>query len=255
MTDVLERPVFIMGATYRTGTTFLQRLINSSGEIFVWGENVRITQELHVIVQKLESWSAISALQHHDLREAGSHAWIANLNPNYPHTPLEAARAFFRSYYSAATQTRGIARWGFKEVRGDASDAQFLLRCFPRARILFLVRRPEAVLASMATSAWYEEVGRALGVLAAYRANIESFRSFVHPAIMMLRLEDFRSLPQATLAALADHLGISPSSFDQSLLDVPVRGSLFPASLGDEERLALEDPRIDTLMATLGYKA
>ena len=34
----IEKPVFILSSSWRSGSTFLQRLITHSNEILIWGE-------------------------------------------------------------------------------------------------------------------------------------------------------------------------------------------------------------------------
>lgn len=250
--DALERPVFVLGCTFRTGSTFLQRLINSSGEVFVWGENMGIAEDLRVAVAKLDSWSAISQAQHGDLDVRQNDAWIANLNPEGAGASRAAARQFFLSYYAEPTRQRGCARWGFKEVRCDARAARFLLELFPHGRVLLLVRRPEAVLASMATSRWYAHMGGCTGVLKAWHSNVESFLALDHPAAKLMRLEDFGLAPDM-LEQVARHIGVDAGRFDASLIHRPVRGSTEEPKLGDAERDALARAKLEGLVAALGY--
>lgn len=251
----MDRPIFILGCTFRTGSTFVQRLINSSGEVFIWGENMGIAEDLRVIVAKLASWQAISAGQDGDLAQNREDAWIANLNPELPRAAEAAARAFFATYYVQATRQRGFARWGFKEVRCDAGTARFLLRLFPDARIVLVVRQPEAVLASMATSAWYAQAGGSAGVIKAWRAGVEGFLSLDDARVQLTRLEDFAASPVAALESLGRHVGIDPAQFDASILHRPVRGSTSAPALGAAERAALAEAHLGSLVDALGYRA
>ncbi len=250
----MDRPVFILGCTFRTGSTFLQRLINSSGEVFIWGENMDIAEDLRITVAKLASWQAISEGQGGDLTKNRNDAWIANLNPELPRAAEAAARAFFMTYYMQATRQRGFARWGFKEVRCDAGTARFLLRLFPDARVVLLVRQPRAVLASMATSAWYAQAGGSTGVVKAWRAGVEGFLSLQDARAQLTRLEDFATSPVAALETLGRHVGIDPARFDASMLHRPVRGSTSEPALGAAERAALAEADLDSLVDALGYR-
>lgn len=250
----MDRPVFILGCTFRTGSTFLQRLINSSGEVFIWGENMGIAEDLRVTVAKLASWQAISDEQQGELTQNRHDAWIANLNPELPRAAESAARAFFDTYYVQGTRQRGFARWGFKEVRCDAGTARFLLHLYPDARVVLLVRRPQDVLASMATSAWYGQAGGSTGVLNAWRSGVESFLGLQDARVQLTRLEDFAASPAGALESLGRHIGIDPARFDASMLHRPVRGSTSDPSLGAAERAALAEANLDGLVDALGYR-
>lgn len=247
--DDALRPIFILACTFRSGSTFVQRLINSTGQAFIWGENVGLTEELSAAVAKLRSWREISAGQRRSLESDGTRAWIANLTPDVDE--LESARAFLLSLYAEPTQRLGVKRWGFKEVRHDAAAAAFLLEAFPAARVILLVRDPSDVLASMATSAWYEQAGGAEAIATAWTQATASFAALDDPRALLLRLEDV-SRPD-TLRRLARHLELDSARFDKALLDHPVRGSTSTPSLGDAERKALQDPALRTLSRSLGY--
>jgi Sulfotransferase family len=247
--DPSLRPIFILGCSFRSGSTFLQRLVNSTDEAFIWGENVGLSEELIAVVAKLRSWREISRVQALDLESEGGKAWIANLTPAIDE--LEPARAFLKCFYSEPTRLRGVLRWGFKEVRHDASVAAFLLELFPAARVILLVRDPRAVLASMATSAWYSHAGGAKAIVAAWKRAVDSFLAFDDPRALLLRLEDVQEL--GVLEQIATHLEIESSRFDTALLYHRIRGSLAAPALGDTERTVLADPDLKALSQRLGY--
>lgn len=251
--DPWDKPVFVIGCTFRCGSTFLQRLINSSGQAFIWGENVGISEELSIMVRKLDSWEEISRNQAGDLAQLGTRAWIANLNPPTRQSGRAAARAFLTTLYEDATRQLGYARWGFKEVRGGARTAEFLLDLYPEARVILLVRRPEAVLASMATSAWYAHNGGAEGILEQWCEGATGFLALRHPGTCLLRLEDFARSPESTVGRLGSHLGIEPRHFDHGLLQQQVRGSTRPPSIDPELLGACNTPVIGRLVSALGY--
>ena len=248
-----DRPVFVLGCTYRTGSTFLQRLIISSGEVFVWGENMGIIDDLRGVVAKLSSWRTLSQGQSDDFCGNRTRAWIANLNPEVPDAALIATRMFLSSYYREATRELGFSRWGFKEVRYGADCARFLLELYPRARVILLVRRPRDVLASMVTSAWYSHVGGAAGVLQAWRTGVKGFVDVRDERALLVRLEDFAHAPARSLRRLGDHLEIDASGFDASLLSARVRGSTSAPRLGVDEERALFDADLDSLLKQLDY--
>lgn len=253
--QLADRPVFVLGCTFRSGTTFVQRLLISTGQVFVWGENVGIVEELERIVRKLDSWSGISAGQREDFAQTGTDSWIANLNPPGKDPALRAVRAFFDAYYGAPSAQRGVPRWGFKEVRDTGRAARFLLEVCPDARVVLLVRHPRAVLASMATSAWYAHAGSAQGIAQAWIDNVRAFLDLRDPRAGLFRLEDFGTQPEPTLARLAALVEIDRLAFDVGVLSSVVRGSTREPQLGPEERAALADPQLRPLVAALGYDA
>ena len=72
--------------------------------------------------------------------------------------------------YRRRSPAAGKPRWGFKEVRCDAGHARLLIEAFPDGCIVFLLRDPVSIIASMRGASgyesWYEYAGGARGVLA-----------------------------------------------------------------------------------------
>lgn len=139
-----QRPVFLLSAGWRSGSTLLQRLICSSGEIVIWGEPLgdaavipRMTDSLRAITR---DWPPDRHLAP-DLDLASfSGNWIANIAP--PIQDLRMAhRAFFLNWLANPARERyGVERWGLKEVRLTIEHARYLKWLFPNARFVFIYR-------------------------------------------------------------------------------------------------------------------
>jgi hypothetical protein len=144
-TTVVEpRPVFVLSAGWRSGSTLLQRLICSSGEIVVWGEPLG---DAAIIPRLADSLTAISSSWPPDHCLAPeleltsfSDNWIANIAP--PISSLRLAhRAFFDQWLGKPARERyGSERWGLKEVRLTIEHARYLKWLYPGARFVFIYR-------------------------------------------------------------------------------------------------------------------
>lgn len=144
-----ERPVFIFSAGWRSGSTLLQRLICSSGEIVIWGEPLgdaavipRLASSLAVLSS---GWPPDEYFSDHVALESFSSSWIANVTPQMRYLRM-AHRAFFDAWLvKSAEGSYGLSRWGLKEVRLTIEHARYLKWLYPNARFVFIYRNlPDA---------------------------------------------------------------------------------------------------------------
>ena len=188
-----NRPVFLLSAGWRSGSTLLQRLVMSSGETLVWGEPYDRACYVQDLARSLRQFTSDYPPDHYILnhhlaevrqqrapvveptlegdvdRTAGeadadsdrvgpelAGAWIANM---YPHpADLHAAhRAFLLRLFEAPARRAGFRFWGLKEVRLSVQDAFYLRWLFPAARFVFLIRNPyRAYRSYRRLGPWYD---------------------------------------------------------------------------------------------------
>lgn len=139
-----ETPVFIFSAGWRSGSTLLQRLICSTGEIVIWGEPLGDA----AVIPKLASTLAIFSDEwppddvfgkHIDLKEFAD-SWIANETPDM-NWFKQAHRAIIATWLDKpAKDMYGTNRWGMKEVRLTIEHAKYLKWLYPNARFVFIYR-------------------------------------------------------------------------------------------------------------------
>lgn len=246
------RPVFLFGCAWRCGSTLLQRLISSSGEVFIWGENQAMTDHLLKIHLEISQWSSLIEKQNRNYKERSLKAWIANLNPDFPHGLVTAASAYLLYYYHFETIKLGYRRWGFKEVRHDSSHAKFLLKCFPNAQIIFIIRHLKDVLASNAANSWYSSLGSAKGVTQTWMQNVSSFVNVDDSRVLLVKYEDLVANPKIICKEIKKHL-VLETNLDISLMNDRVRAANSPPCLNKEEREILQDSTVVELLNLLGY--
>ncbi len=225
---MLDKPIFIFSAGWRSGSTLLQRMITATGEALIWGEaggaldnfadaQDRYAQMLGPGGQRFKhGFGGNGEEQYQQLLLTGRenvHKWVACLNPPQE-TLFNAFHKFFEITYAEPATELGYPNWGIKEVQSGIETARFIKRLFPDAKFIFLIRNPINCLTSIKRRNWMGHHGNADPLI--YYANhwrqlAGEFREaeFGH----RVSYEDLLSSPN-TMDALARYLEISlPGDF------------------------------------------
>ncbi|MCU4137988.1 MAG: hypothetical protein MW689_001559 [Thermodesulfobacteria bacterium] len=139
-----EYPVFIFSAGWRSGSTLMQRLVISSGEVAIWGEpfgRAGIIPRLAITLTAFNNgWPPDNFFDEDSDLLNLSNKWIANLTPPINYLK-QAHRELIQQWLAIPAKKRfGISRWGFKEVRLTIDHARYLKWLFPNARFIFIYR-------------------------------------------------------------------------------------------------------------------
>ena len=227
-----DAPVFLFAPTWRCGSTLLQRLVMSTGEIWMWGE-------VYTQAEPLQQMLGMFRPFREDFPDPGLFAdpdvgagdlteeWIARLSPGPRHL-LEAHRRFWDRLCARPARERGYRRWGLKAVNLPIDYPVYLRRLYPDAKLVYLVRSPyRAWLSYRRFGNWYatfpDDPVFTVGRFA--RMWAEHARQFLERGReadgLLLRFEDVIEGGEP-LAELSDHIG---ASVDAGVLGEKVSGT------------------------------
>ena len=238
MIDLTKGPIFLFSAGWRSGSTLVQRLLSSTGEVMMWGEPFGALDKLRDADQCLALAAATPTKVSLNSELAGSGAkqfqefvssgcdpaktWIANVAP--PEASVKHAFAeLFTGLYGVESSRLGYSRWGIKEVRSDAEVARWLYSIFPNSKFVFLIRDPRDTILSIKRRNW---LGRKSGFATAlyfarhWSALASSFLSADFG--YLLRYEDLIADPEAELSKLGRYLSmpnLNPEFIGKSRID------------------------------------
>jgi len=256
-------PVFILGGGGRTGSTLVQRLLISTGEIMIWGEHGGILLDgVQRIVSGMHEWIDREGARHLErFRQHGWNAWIPNVNPSHD-AFVAGARAALLEALAVPAARMGYRRWGFKEIRYNGGAVALLKVLFPDASIIVIVRHPGDALRSIKVAQWYEKDFGAQpeAFLAAWASTTSSLVKSApgFEGVLVSRYEDLVAEPQRFVEAVAKHVGIDVNRFDPAAITTRVRGAPGepmpePALLDAKDRAALAATDVRQTAALLGY--
>jgi hypothetical protein len=270
VTGPLQPPIFLFGAA-RTGTTLLQRLLNSYDDVLIWGEHAGMLEPVAEAFYR--GWE-----NPHLFRDRIPLAEV--LADSRPAERFQAWLGWYgREEWTAAFRTLierlfvpdglpGKHYWGFKEIRymsrPEDRTLDLLRLLYPDALYVFIVRNPYNALASTKR---LEEGAHTLRELRAlcerWRSRYEAYRR-VHEADrtrsfwvvyeellegrgdalrLLARLGKTLGDPQRAILQASDGRG---SSFRDD--DVHARWKRLPATW-----LAVITASLGPLVAALGY--
>ena len=150
LADENEKTVFVAGVGPRTGTTLVQRIINSHPDAWIWGEiGWQVEECLTKAWKDMNRWR--DAFKERDRYlykaledgEKLEFAWSSAIVP-----PGDRIWQAWRAFFEVSFRTKRI--WGFKAI--TCEHLNFIRHIFPAAKIIVTARSPMTQYKSYRTS-------------------------------------------------------------------------------------------------------
>jgi hypothetical protein len=156
-----DNPVIIL-TTGRSGSTLLQKLLNTNPELVIWGEHAGILNPMMNAYYLVENndWIkddlAKGAWMLQPTRPIDPDRWTAWDGPFSKAEFYRSLKKFTDSLFCENVPSQ--MRWGFKEIRYfDERFIDFMLTLYPGAKFIVLMRNPVSSCVSFATSMLLKE--------------------------------------------------------------------------------------------------
>lgn len=237
MGHVIDEPVFLL-ACGRSGSTLLQRILNTHEQLHIWGEhggalspivnsfNTLVGKQVASLVQAVPSRCHAATLASEPVMEAAN--WSVQWYNSFTRDQvIDAYRNLVLDVFTNDVKPT-IRHWGFKEIRYGLPVAQFLSTLFPKAKFILLVRDPHHVALSQ-LEYFYLQSGESSPV------DDQKFDTFTRQSLdsisriaslrhsdlaeqcRLVRYEDLLEDPQTDLSELAKFLDLP--EFDHGKVD------------------------------------
>jgi hypothetical protein len=194
-TDIAADPIIVYGAP-RSGTTYLCELVNQHPDVF-------ISQEVCIFAW---AWDAV------DFSVSGegyNDRFVEIYLPQFVEALTDWLRAFIRSFYDSLG--RGAYHWGDKwpHYARSMDRLAFIVRLFPDARFIHIVRDGRDVVASLLKTGWGIDFDLAHELWITHVTNGASFgRALRDSQYFELRYEDLITDEEAMASRIVQFLDV-----------------------------------------------
>jgi hypothetical protein len=263
-----EEPIFVFASGQRTGSTLLQRLLNTCSDIMIWGEHDGALQELLWCHQRMLSWQARFHTQLQVFLEQGPNQFLPNIIPAKPDLE-QGVRTYLYTTFALPAVRLHRQYWGFKEVRYGIQLALFLQDCFPKARFIHLTRDVVNCLISMKRWELIDEDWQPKWTVKSIQNWQEINESFAGEEtaklfhLMQVRFEDMVADPETFVVQLSDFLQIPRHQFDLNVFNKKLhntkekeqiaRPKITRDDFSDSDRTLLATPELVRIAHHYGY--
>ncbi|MEL6341727.1 MAG: sulfotransferase [Myxococcota bacterium] len=251
-------PVFIWAPTQRCGTGLLQRLVTSSREALIFGEESHLTLEIPRSLIRCARQAEKNDVLLRRLSGGDPSGWYVHVYPpskSY-HAALIDNFYTLAEVYDQSARELGFRRWGTKFPGIHPQELLVLAKLLPHARHLIVFRDLVDVLRSVKSRGWVNRPADAMAYCTHWTNRLAAAMDHFSgdPRFRMIRYEQLVGDPQMQATEIASFLSLS--TVDVSVFshrpNAPGDGYTPPTALTPRERQMIDDVA-GSLRAKLGY--
>jgi len=218
------RPTIISSPHERCGTTLIQRLLNSSKKMIVFGENEHFIKMMPECVYAVYHWHMKWSDEFNAVRDQFIHNGLSERSDNLQPDSKEYFQATVASFYNYiycydnSSKQYGFQKWGIKFPRLNPNHLLFLNKLLPNAKYIYIYRDliPIAKLLKAQNRAY--TLPRLAQLAVEWRYNMKQMAKLAnHPNTLLIRYESMQKEPLRILARLEAWCGIR--DLDQQLMN------------------------------------
>jgi hypothetical protein len=233
-------PIIVVAPAHRCGTTLLQRALNSTGVVLIYGENFQFVDNYPKILREITNNLPTRRSRTREIRERvlGGHYDVdaSAMYPDYDGYVRLMVANFYRlsRFYDAQSHRHGRSMWGIKHQIFSLQGFSFFVRLLPQARYIFLYRNVFDVARS--GKARFPQSYRSVENYAAlgrnWSQNTQFMRSRSGNNFLHLEFAEVMDRPDEVIDRIEAHCGITgidPAVFRHRINVSPVLDQLTEA--------------------------
>ncbi|MFT4553715.1 MAG: hypothetical protein ACI9S8_002356 [Chlamydiales bacterium] len=250
-------PIFVVAPTPRCGSTLIQRLLNSTNKVVIFGEDALISEALPDVLDathhRMECQEQEISLNRKKFKEETRDFWSNALLPES--TELFSANVAWFSevmkVYTRSAENLGCSIWGSKFPLRSFHDLDAYKRFLPRCRIIYIYRDLFDIARSCKARKWLETRKDVFNLAQRWKLNLSPFLGSESKQTLILRYEDLISKPEEYIKKIENFVNVS--GIDRSIMNKKINtwkgdkeegrsetGYIPPETLTDNEEKLLQ---------------
>ena len=207
-------PVFVFSPTARNGITLIQRLLNSSHKIVVYGESPDVIDISQVVYRRMQEtmmhWRT-RAQAREKFRSGMTEFWSSNLGPDDVQLLQVQVDNFSRiiGFYQQWSKEFGYNRWGLKQPLPNLIPLDLLHQFLGNARFVYMYRNLFDVARSSKARTWLKTEEDFAELARRWQDNLLPMIDSPRERVLMIKYEDLVADPGTHIKRLEEFTGIT----------------------------------------------